>query len=100
MTEIIDLSQDIFERVPVFKDLPHVKVTIHKSHEEWEGTEHLPTRTPAVHQLELGEHTGTHVDSINHMGRKFVGKSIDKTPLLTSYTEGVCLDFAHKTSGS
>jgi kynurenine formamidase len=96
MAEIIDLSQDIFEGMPVFKDLPQVKVTIHKSHEEWEGTEHLPTRTPAVHKLELGEHTGTHVDAINHMGRKFVGKSIDKMPLSTFYTAGICLDFAHK----
>jgi kynurenine formamidase len=96
MTEIIDLSQDIFEGMPVFKDLPQVKISIHKSHEEWEGTEHLSTRTPVVHKLELGEHTGTHVDAINHVGRKFVGKSIDTMPLSTFYTDGVCLDFAHK----
>jgi kynurenine formamidase len=37
MIEIIDLSQEIYEGMPVFKDLPPVKMEIHNSHEEWEG---------------------------------------------------------------
>ena len=96
MIEIIDLSQDIYEGMPVFKDLPQVKVTIHNSHEEWSGIKNPKTRTPAVHKLELGEHTGTHVDAINHMAKEHEGKSIDKMPLSMFYTEGVCLDFCHK----
>ena len=96
MPEIIDLSQEIFEGMPVFKDLPQVKMSVHKTHEEWEGIENASTRTPAVHKLELGEHTGTHVDAINHMGSQFVGQSIDKMPLSTFFTEGICLDFSHK----
>lgn len=35
MPEIIDLSQEIYEGMPVFKDLPQVKMKIHNSHEEW-----------------------------------------------------------------
>ena len=54
------------------------------------------TKTPAVHKLALGEHTGTHVDAINHMEIQHKGKSIDKMPLSTFYTEGICLDFSHK----
>ena len=61
MTEIIDLSQEIHEGMPVYKDLPQVKMTIHNSHEEWNGITNPKTKTPAVHKLELGEHTGTHV---------------------------------------
>lgn len=96
MTEIIDLSQDIYEGMPVFKDLPQVKMTIHNSHEAWEGIKNPKTITPAVHKLELGEHTGTHVDAINHMAKEYEGQSIDTMPLPTFYTEGICLDFSHK----
>lgn len=96
MIEIIDLSQEIYEGMPVFKDLPSVKMSIHNSHEEWNGEKNPTTRTPAVHKLELGEHTGTHVDAINHMAIEHKGKSIDKMPLSMFYTEGICLDFSHK----
>ena len=96
MPEIIDLSQEIYEGMPVYKDLPPVKMTIHNSHEEWNGIKNPETKTPAVHKLELGEHTGTHVDAINHMEIQHKGKSIDKMPLSMFYTEGICLDFSHK----
>ena len=96
MTQIIDLSQEIYEGMPVYKDLPQVKMSIHNSHEEWNGIKNPKTKTPAVHKLELGEHTGTHVDAINHMEIQHVGKSIDTMPLSMFYTEGICLDFSHK----
>lgn len=96
MIEIIDLSQEIYEGMPVYKDLPQVKMTVHNTHEEWEGLEKPTTRTPAVHKLELGEHTGTHVDAINHMAKEYEGQSIDTMPLSMFYTEGICLDFSHK----
>lgn len=96
MIEIIDLSQEIYEGMPVFKDPPSVKMSIHNSHEEWNGEKNPTARTPAVHKLELGEHTGTHVDAINHMAIEHKGKSIDKMPLSMFYTEGICLDFSPK----
>lgn len=96
MKEIIDLSQDIYEGMPVYKDLPQVKMSVHNSHEEWTGIQNPKTKTPAVHKLELGEHTGTHVDAINHMAIEHKGKSIDTMPLSMFYTEGICLDFSHK----
>ena len=96
MPEIIDLSQSIYEGMPVYKDLPQVKMSIHNSHEEWEGIKDPKVKTPAVHKLELGEHTGTHVDAINHMAKEYKGQSIDTMPLSMFYTEGFCLDFSHK----
>ena len=96
MREIIDLSQEIYEGMPVYKDLPQVKMTIYNSHEEWNGIKNPKSKTAAVHKLELGEHTGTHVDAINHMGIQYKGRSIDKMPLSMFYTEGICLDFSHK----
>lgn len=94
--EIIDLSQEIYEGMPVYKDLPQVTMRVHNSHEEWMGIKNPEIRTPAVHKLELGEHTGTHVDAINHMAIEHAGKSIDIMPLNMFYTEGICLDFSHK----
>jgi kynurenine formamidase len=96
MTEIIDLSQEIYEGMPVYKSLPQVKMSIHNSHEEWNGIENPATKTPAVYKLELGEHTGTHVDAINHMAIEYKEQSIDTMPLSMFYTEGICLDFSNK----
>jgi len=46
--------------------------------------------------LELSEHTGTHVDAINHMARQYRGQSIDTMPLTMFYTEAICLDLSAK----
>jgi kynurenine formamidase len=96
MLEIIDLSQDIYPGMPVFPGLPRVEITLHVSHEEWDGISDSDVVSPAVNRLELGEHTGTHVDAINHMARQYRGQSIDTMPLTMFYTEGICLDLAHK----
>lgn len=96
MIEIIDLSQEIFSGMPVFPGLPEVNITVHVSHEQWEGITDSELISPAVNLLELGEHTATHVDAISHMGREFQGQSIDTMPLTMFYTEGICLDLSHK----
>ena len=97
MSEIIDLSQEIFAGMPVFQGLPEVKMTVHASHEQWDGITDSDVVSPGVHRLELGEHTGTHVDAINHMARQHRGQSIDTMPLTMFYTEGICLDLSHKS---
>ncbi len=96
MPEIIDLTQDIFTGMPVFPGLPEVTITLHVSHEEWDGITDSDIVSPAVNRLEMGEHTGTHVDALNHMGRPFRGQSIDTMPLAMFYTEGICLDLSGK----
>ncbi|MBL7780603.1 MAG: cyclase family protein [Saprospiraceae bacterium] len=96
MHQIIDLSQEIYSGMPVFNGLPEVNFSVHATHEQWEGLENATTATPSVLRLEMGEHTGTHVDALSHMGRAYVGQSIDTMPLSMFYTEGVCLDFSQK----
>ncbi len=96
MSEIIDLSQEIFSGMPVFKGLPEVKMSVYATHEQWDGIRDDNTITPSVYKLELGEHTGTHVDSLSHMAREHKEKSIDTMPLSMFYTEGICLDFSYK----
>ena len=94
--EIIDLSQEIFDGMSVFHSLPAVKMEIHATHEQWDGLVDAETQTPSVYKLAMSEHTGTHVDALNHMGREFAGQSIDTMPLSMFYTEGICLDLSHK----
>lgn len=96
MVEIIDLSQEIFSGMPVFSGLPEVLITLHASHEQWDGITESEVVSPAVHRLALGEHTGTHVDALNHMARQYRGQSIDTMPLTMFFTEGICLDLSHK----
>jgi kynurenine formamidase len=96
MPEIIDLSQDIFPGMPVYPGLPEVEITVHVSHEQWDGIADSDVITPAVNRLNMGEHTGTHVDAINHMARQYRGQSIDTMPLTMFYTEGICLDLSYK----
>jgi kynurenine formamidase len=96
MFEIIDLSQEIYSGMAVFPGLPEVEITVHVSHEQWDGITDSNVISPAVNRLQLGEHTGTHVDAINHMGRAFRRQSIDTMPLTMFYTEGICLDLSHK----
>jgi kynurenine formamidase len=96
MIEIIDLSQEIFSGMPVFPGLPEVNITVHQSHEQLDGISNTDVMSPAVNKIELGEHTGTHVDAINHMARQYRGQSIDTMPLTMFYTEGICLDLSHK----
>ena len=96
MVEIIDLSQELFSGMPVYKSLPEVGMEMYASHEEWDGITDANTVSPSVYKLEMSEHTGTHVDSLSHMAREFRGQSIDTMPLSMFYTEGICLDLSHK----
>ena len=96
MAEVIDLSQEIFSGMPVYPGLPEVEITVHVSHEQWDGITDSDVITPAVNRLEMGEHTGTHVDAINHMARQYREQSIDTMPLSMFYTEGICLDLSSK----
>jgi len=96
MPEIIDLSQEIYPGMPVYASLPQVKMSVHNTHEKWAGIANPKTETPAVYKLELGEHTGTHVDAFNHMKPELREQSIDTMPLAMFYTRGICLDLSDK----
>lgn len=96
MTLLVDLSQEIFAGMPVFAGLPNVAITVHATHEEWDATQPANTRTPGALTLTLGDHTGTHVDALSHMGREYSARSIDTMPLSMFYTDAVCLDLSNK----
>jgi len=86
--------------MPVFPGLPAVKITVHQSHEQLDGLTNSEVVSPAVNLHQLGEHTGTHVDAINHVARQYREQSIDTMPLSMFYTEGICLDCIRITIGA
>ncbi len=96
MSEIIDLSQEIVTGMAVYKGLPEVRISMHATHEEWDGITDSTEATPSVFNLEMGEHTGTHVDAISHMAKEYKKQTIDVMPLSMFYTAGICLDLSHK----
>ena len=96
MPEIIDLSQEIFIGMPVFPNFPEVEISVHIPHTLPEDTTDSDVVAPMVNRIVFSEHTGTHVDAINHMGYKYQKQSIDTMPLTMFYTEGICLDLSHK----
>ncbi|MBL7847848.1 MAG: cyclase family protein [Cyclobacteriaceae bacterium] len=90
--QLIDLSQEIFPGMPVYKGIPEVRITTHSWHPHEPGQE----ASPKVSLLALSEHTGTHVDALSHMSADHQRESIENMPLSTFYTEGICLDLSHK----
>lgn len=85
--------------MPVHHTQPEVHISVHATHEEWAGEPPEKWNTPAVNKLEFSEHTGTHVDAISHMGKRFSNITIDRMPLSMFITRGICLDLSHKGPG-
>ena len=97
--QIIDLSQEIYEGMPIHHTQPQVKISVYATHEEWNGEPPTKWKTPSVNFLQFSEHTGTHVDAISHMGKEFSNITIDRMPLSTFITRGICLDLSYKKTG-
>lgn len=92
--KLIDLSQEIYQGMPVYPG--HLKTVIwfHQTHEEVRraiGTGF----SYATCGLLMSDHGPTHVDSISHISTKPGAKSIDQLPLELFYTEAICLDVSH-----
>ena len=50
MTEIIDLSMEIYPGMPVFPGLPAVEIDVHLSHEQRHGITDSDVVSPIVNQ--------------------------------------------------
>ena len=71
-------------------------MSIHATHKQWDNIPNPIMITPSVCKLESGDQMGTHVDALNHMGRKFEGQSNETISLSMFYTDGTCLNFSNK----
>jgi len=89
--KIIDLSQEIYNGMPVYPG--HAKTVIweHMSHDE---SERVIGTGFSYHTsgIMLCDHGPTHIDSVSHLSRDPDAPSVDEIPLRHCITEAICLD--------
>jgi len=91
---IVDLSQEIYHRMPVHPAHPPAVITTWVTHEE-RAKETGGAHSSTSHVLMIGDHVGTHVDAFKHMDRDPGAPAIDEMPLDKFCAEGLCLDLRH-----
>lgn len=97
MVKIVDLSQEIYNGMPVFPGhLPTVVFPFH-THEKTKGLTHgvKGDLSYTTFGLLMSDHGPTHVDSIWHICNKPNAKKIDEIPLEKFFTPAICLDFSY-----
>jgi kynurenine formamidase len=98
-TELIDLSQEIFQGMTVYPG--HLKTVIweHMSHAE-SGLKFEGGFSYASQGLLMSDHGPTHVDAVSHLDPSPGAPSIDEMPLSTFYGPGTCIDVSEASPQS
>jgi kynurenine formamidase len=93
--QMIDLSQEIFSGLPVYRG--HQPTIIHRL----KNVEALPDGkwTFAVNGMFLSDHCGTHTDSFIHMDASPEAKAIHQIPLEMFHGPAICLDVSSAQPG-
>ncbi|MDR0622435.1 MAG: cyclase family protein [Deltaproteobacteria bacterium] len=91
--ELIDLSQDIYEGMPVFGMHQKTFVMINQTHEENMKATGSKTLGFSARNLLMSEHGPTHSDAIWEF--KPDGPTIDQMDLKLFWGEGICVDVSH-----
>lgn len=93
MSRIVDLSQEIYQGMPVYAG--HLKTVVFQHH-SFEDT--APNFDSGWAYQSLGllmcDHGPTHVDAISHLDERPGAPTIDEMPLDTFWGEGICLDIS------
>ncbi|WP_019908479.1 cyclase family protein [Paenibacillus sp. HW567] len=93
--QVIDLSQEIYQGMPVFP--PHQKTMIFPNMSHEESRQKLGFEF-ATNNLIINEHGPTHSDAIYEYDPQ--GPTIDEMPLEYFYGPAVCLDVSHVSPDS
>ena len=88
---IIDLSQEIYQGMPVYPG--HLKTVIwtHLSHEEC-GRQLGTGFSYETRGIMVCDHGPTHIDSVSHLSRDPDAPSVEEIPLEHCITSALCLD--------
>jgi len=92
---LIDLSRDIYHKMPRLLNHPSIIITPYSTHDEVRVADGYEF-SAATMALAMGDHAGTHVDAPCHFDSRAGARSIDEMPLETFFTEAVCLDLSAK----
>ncbi len=93
--KLIDLSRTLYHKAPRLPNHPMINITQFTDHTEKRVVDGYEFSS-AVLTLNMGDHSGTHVDAPCHFDEKPGAKGIDEMPLENFFTEAVCLDLSHK----
>lgn len=95
MPKLIDLSQEIYQGMPIYPGHQKTVIWTHHTHEEvaknFEGGFSYQSRG-----VLFSDHGPTHVDAISHLDPRPEAPSIEKMPLETFYGQATCIDVSHK----
>ena len=94
---IVDLSREISHMMPVAN--PHINQVPafwdRITHETMKGKFAHADISFHIRDFLIGEHVGTHVDALCHYDPSPDAPCLDKMPLETFMTDGVCVDVSH-----
>ena len=93
--QLIDLSRDIYHKMPRLLNHPSIVITAFGTHDEVREADGYKFSS-ATMSLAMGDHAGTHVDAPCHFDARPGAKTIDQLPLESFFLDAVCLDLAHK----
>ena len=93
--KLIDLSREIHHKMARLPNHPMVIISRFTGHDEKRVADGYEFSS-AVMSLNMGDHSGTHVDAPVHFDERPGAKSIAELPLEDFFTEAVCLDLSHK----
>jgi kynurenine formamidase len=92
---LIDLSRDVYHKMPRLLNHASIVVAPFSTHDEVREVDGYKFSAATLF-LAMGDHAGTHVDAPCHFDARPGAKSIDQMPLENFFTEAVCLDLSHK----
>ena len=93
--KLIDLSREIYHRMPRLLNHPSIVITPFATHDEVREADGYKFSS-ATMSLALGDHAGTHVDAPYHFDARPGALTIDQVPLENYFLDAVCLDLSHK----
>jgi kynurenine formamidase len=91
---LIDLTQEIYEGMVLWKGHPPTKIVVHATHEDTAAL-FDPPYSYTAETITLTTHAGTHTDSVSHVDPRPGAPSIEELPLDWFYTEAICIDLSH-----
>ena len=99
---LIDLSMAVHNKMMTFPRVVTPSLTMQESWEEFAervgAAKHGVNWLTAHYKIEIGDHIGTHMDSLRHMRDEPFGP--ESIPLEYCYGDAVCLDFRHLPKGA
>jgi kynurenine formamidase len=91
--EVIDLSQEIYEGMPVFGMHQKTFIMVNQTHEKNQEDTGSPTLGFAARNILMSEHGPTHSDAVWEYLPG--GATIEKMPLEFFWGDAICLDVSH-----